>query len=108
MGIYNKTISASGFSSLPEDKYYNNYPNPPFNGNNNTNTGKCTLEYCGGHALNETYQWFGTTNNFINGNNSWFLRGGQYNTNSTTSMRFGYDSGRSLNTYGAHYVLAEN
>ena len=109
MGVYNKTISASGFSPLPEDKYYDNYPNPPFNGTYNTNAGKCTLVYCGGHALNETYQWFGaTTNNFTHGTNSWFLRGGKYNTSPTSSMRFGYDTGKSTGDYGALYVLVEN
>ena len=60
MGVYNKTIAISGFSSLPDEKYYNNY------------TGTSYI----GHALTETASWYSGSNIFVNSNNSWFGRGG--------------------------------
>ena len=60
MGVYNKTIAISGFSSLPDEKYYNNY------------TGTSYI----GHALTETASWYSGNNIFVNSSSSWFGRGG--------------------------------
>ena len=107
MGTYNNSNNYSGtygtyagFTSsnpLPDSKYYDNYPNPPFLGNINgtnvasdTNLALCTQEYCGGHALNEVltnYDWFDGTKvwyagidgfgtlSFATEQSPWFTRG---------------------------------
>ena len=62
MGVYNKTISNSGFSSLPDTKYYNNYTGSSYTG----------------HALTETEMWYSDNAYFVNSSNPWFIRGGNY------------------------------
>ena len=64
MGVYNKTISYSGFSSLPDIKYYNNY----------TGSG---YSYTG-HALTETKNWYSGYAGFVYKGYPWFVRGGNY------------------------------
>ena len=64
MGVYNKTISYSGFSSLPDIKYYNNY----------TGSG---YSYTG-HALTETKNWYSGYAGFVYKEYPWFERGGYY------------------------------
>ena len=64
MGVYNKTIKSSGFSSLPDEKYYNNYT---------------TSSYTG-HALTETKGWYGDSNNFITIGYPWLVRSYNYST----------------------------
>ena len=74
MGVYNKTIAISGFSSLPAEKYYNNY------------TGTSYI----GHALTETASWYSGNNIFVNSSNSWFGRGGgpDYTTKINNLFKF--------------------
>ena len=62
MGVYNKTISNSGFSSLPDTKYYNNYTGSSYTG----------------HALTETAGWYSDIPNFVGMGSPWFERGGVY------------------------------
>ena len=66
MGVYNKTIGNSGFSSLPDIKYYNNYAGTSYTG----------------HALTETAGWYSDTASFISEPYPWFIRGGNYNNGS--------------------------
>ena len=61
MGVYNKTIGSSGFASLPNEKYYNNY----------------TVTSYSGHALTETKNWYSDNADFVS-NVTWFDRGGSY------------------------------
>ena len=63
MGVYNKTIGSSGFSSLPDTKYYNNYSGSSYTG----------------HALTETKNWYSDYARFVNSSSPWFLRGGDCN-----------------------------
>ncbi|MEG2448084.1 MAG: hypothetical protein RSB45_03390 [Bacilli bacterium] len=65
MGTYNKTISASGFSVLPDIKYYENYT---------SSTG------IKGDATNAdgTNGWYQDINGFVNSTSPWFGRGGGY------------------------------
>ena len=63
MGVYNKTIGESGFSSLPDTKYYNNYTETSYTG----------------HALTETKNWYSDVASFIDTSYPWFGRGGNYN-----------------------------
>ena len=68
IGNYNNTAGSSGFTTFPESKYYDVY----------TTLAACTTETCGGHALNETYEWYRDKDYFVNFNVPWFLRGGYY------------------------------
>ncbi len=76
MGVYSNTISSSGFSSLPDTKYYNNYTGNSYQG----------------HALTETAGWYDVGYSFVEYYFSWFERGdhfadtmyaGVFNFNST-------------------------
>ena len=62
MGVYNKTIGDSGFSSLPDTKYYNNYKGTTYTG----------------HALTETKNWYSDSALFVEAGFPWFMRGGFY------------------------------
>ena len=60
MGVYDKNIDYSGFSSLPDSKYYNNYTESSYIG----------------HALTETQVWYGNGALFVDDDVSWIVRGG--------------------------------
>ena len=63
MGVYNKSIVKSGFSSLPDTKYYNNYTGTSYTG----------------HALTETQNWYSDYARFVYSLSPWFVRGGYFN-----------------------------
>ena len=67
---------------FPESKYYDLYLQTQFNETYDTNMNLCTLETCGGHALNETVGWYRDNADFVSPEDPWFLRGGSwiYNT----------------------------
>ena len=78
MGVYNKIIYQSGFSSLPNEKYYNNYTE---------------ISYTG-HALTETNGWYGDYNVFVNKNLPWLKRGSNNNNGVYAGIfSFSYDYG---------------
>ena len=90
MGVYNNTINSSGFSSLPDSKYYNNYT-----GNSYT-----------GHALTETAGWYGDLANFVNSSSSWFLRGGGFGNSTSAGMfSYHYEKGNSGIVQTSHFVI---
>ena len=68
MGNYNNIIGGSGFSTMPDSKYYDKY--------SITSVNSCTIDTCGGHALFETSGWSGGTENLVNSYNPWLMRGG--------------------------------
>ncbi len=116
MGTYNNSDSYSntysGFTSsnpLPDAKYYDNYANPPFDGTNSTDFTKCTLEYCGGHALNETKNWHSDYASIVISSTPWFMRGGNYG-NGSSAGAFGVISRNGSANYNgsARLVLVEN
>ena len=76
MGVYNRTISSSGFSSLPDTKYYNNYTGTSYTG----------------HALTETAGWYSDIVYFIESESSWVARGGDVTSSKSAGM-FGYTGG---------------
>jgi hypothetical protein len=87
MGNYDQTIGSSGFSTLPDAKYYNNYPSSIFTNNSSyTNNNQCTWATCGGHALHETktvqsvssynQSWGSDYSIFVDSSYPWFARGG--------------------------------
>ena len=57
MGTKNKTLTGTGFNSLPNEKYYNNYTTSSYQG----------------HALTETQGWYQDLYDF--GKPGWFMRG---------------------------------
>ena len=71
MGNYNKKVRFSGFGIMPDSKYYDNYTT----GDSLT---ACNGEICYGHALSETYYWYGYYNFFLNTDDSWITRGSSY------------------------------
>ena len=70
MGVYNNAKSSSGFNSLPDSKYYNNYT---------------TTEYQG-HALYGTKGWYYDGNDVLDTSKSWYARGGGYNSGATAGV----------------------
>ena len=62
MGVYNKTIGSSGFNSLPDEKYYNNY----------------TATSYSGHALTETQEWYWDSAGYVESSYPWYSRGGTF------------------------------
>ncbi len=70
MGVYNNAKSSSGFNSLPDSKYYNNY---------------ITTEYQG-HALYGTKGWYYDGNDVLDTIKSWYTRGGVYNSGATAGV----------------------
>ena len=90
MGVYNKAIGYSGFSSLPDTKYYNNYTGSSYTG----------------HALDETAGWYSDYAYFPNMSVSWFLRGGHYG-NSTIAGVFDFNRGNCQldSNYSSRFVI---
>ena len=83
MGVYNKTISGSGFISLPDAKYYNLYAETSYIG----------------HALTETQNWYSDDATFIDARIPWFRRGGAWSDSSYAGVfYFSHDSGNA--SYG--------
>ena len=66
MGLLADNIGNSGFSSLPNSKYYNNY----------TTTSYSYI----GHALTETAGWYNDYDYFVGKYTPWFERGGNFST----------------------------
>ena len=69
MGNYNNTIGGSGFTTLPDIKYYDLYTIASIR--------SCTIATCGGHAINETAFWYSDTLNFVSSNSPWLWCGGE-------------------------------
>ena len=97
MGNYNGTIGASGFSTMPDIKYYDNYPSSIFTGNYSTNFTFCTLATCGGHALNETRGWYSDSANFVSPGYSWFARSGLASFSTLAGAFYSYYYGGNAN-----------
>ena len=91
MGVYNKTIANSGFSSLPDSKYYNNYTGTSYTG----------------HALTETKNWYSDYADFVFTSYPWFLRDGNYGDGASAGVfGFGINDGNSYNSYSSRPVIS--
>ena len=92
MGVYNKTIGYSGFSSLPDTKYYNNYTGSSYTG----------------HALTETENWYRASADFVVSSYPWFKRGGFYNGSpgAVGVFYFYLSDGNSNGGYSSHLVIS--
>ena len=100
MGNYNNTIGSSGFTTLPDSKYYDNYTTT------NSLTA-CNGGICYGHGLSEVSNWYGDYDVFVNEGVPWFKRGGNCGSGSHVgSFSFSRDSGGSVNDdWAARSVL---
>ena len=91
MGVYNKTISNSGFSSLPDTKYYNNYTGSSYTG----------------HALTETKNWYSDHADFVNSSGPWFVRGGtDYSSTNAGVFSFSFIDGSSHSIRSSRLVIS--
>ena len=91
MGVYNKTISGSGFNNLPDSKYYNNYTTTSYQG----------------HALTETAGWYDNYNIVPSTSYPWFVRGGNYGNSGSGIFSF-YDYGPGTTAqpyYSSRFVI---
>ena len=90
MGVYNRTINKSGFSSFPDTKYYNNYTGTTYTG----------------HALTETAGWYSDIASFVESEFSWVGRGGG-STDSISAGVFGYTGGfgAAADIVSNHFVI---
>ena len=88
MGNYNNTISNSGFSSLPDSKYYDLYASTDV-----------TTEYKAGDATYETSGWYRDTAYFVYSSAPWFHRGGGCISTTVAGVFYGDN-----NHYGLAYT----
>ena len=92
MGVweYVDTIKSSGFSSLPDTKYYNNYTESSYTG----------------HALTETKNWYSDYASFVSSSLPWFVRGGFYNYGTNTGV-FSFNNciGNPTNDFSSRLVI---
>ena len=92
MGVYTNTISSSGFSSLPDTKYYNNYTSSSYTG----------------HALTETSGWYNDYLSFVTTSSSWMFRGGYYSdTTQAGVFQFNVGNGASQ-SFGSTRMVVTN
>ena len=90
MGVYTNTIGESGFSSLPDTKYYNNYTETSYTG----------------HALTETKNWYSDSADFVVSSYPWFVRGGFCSYDATAGVfNFHYGMGYPDNIYSSRLVI---
>ena len=95
----------SGFSStnpLPDAKYYDNYSSTQFANGYWTNYDACTLATCGGHALNETKNWYNDFDHFVLTEYVWASRGGDYGGGETAGI-FASHNSNGHTSYGATF-----
>ena len=107
MGNYNNTIGNSGFTTLPDSKYYDVYSSNIFTGTSTTNINFCTLATCGGHALNETAGWYSDSSRFVYSSSAWFHRGGYYNSSASGIFYFYYHSGTNVTSFSFRTCLSD-
>ena len=91
MGVYNNIIRYSGFSSLPDSKYYNNYTSTNYTG----------------HALTETAGWYIDIASFVESGPSWFMRGGRYSDSADAGVfSFSGSGGSSADVVSSRLVIS--
>ena len=99
MGNYNDTIGSSGFSAMPDSKYYDKYTTTDM-------LTACSGGICYGQSLSETNNWYSDTNVFVSSNSSWLLRGGRYIIDvGAGAFGYGDTSGGAVSYYGFRMVM---
>ena len=95
MGNYNNITASSGFSSFPDEKYYDLYTST------NASTG-----YKVGDATYETSGWYRDSAHFVNSSYPWFRRGGNYsNTTNAGVFNSSSNNGQAYTTYSARLFI---
>ena len=106
MGKYKNKIGSSGFTTLPDSKYYDVYSSDVFTGNYTTNISLCTLATCGGQALSETAAWYSDYPKFVYSSYVWFVRG-ERSTVGVYAGSFGFNFGTGgINNIGFRVSLS--
>ena len=91
MGVYNKTIGSSGFNSLPDEKYYNNYTGSSYTG----------------HALTETQEWYWDSAGYVESSYPWYSRGGMFVDSSSAGVfKFTQANGGRGENMSFHVVIS--
>ena len=99
MGNYNDTIGSSGFSAMPDSKYYDKYTTTDM-------LTACDGGICYGQSLSETNNWYSDTNVFVSSSSSWLLRGGRYIIDvGAGAFGYGDTSGGAVSFYGFRMVM---
>ena len=98
MGNYNNTKSSSGFTTLPDVKYYDLYTTT-------TISTACNGGPCYGHALSEVNNWYTDGNTFLNSSNVWIRRGGQSLNNTSGIFSFARTNGGSISNSSSRAVI---
>ncbi len=104
MGNYNDMVGNSGFTTMPESKYYDKYAS-------STANIACNGDVCFGHSLSETAGWYSDGQTMISAEYPWFGRGGHYSHNTNAGVfRFGttYDIGGAGGNYSFRLVMSPN
>src|SRR5574344_1015574 len=110
MANYAGTISSSGFSSMPAQKYWNKYTSE-------TLSSACNGSPCYGQAITETgtgsnngnYQWYNDGMFFVESSIPWAIRGDYASDASSTStgvFLFSYDNGGANPVYGVRASIS--
>ena len=101
MGNYNSTIGSSGFTTLPNSKYYDKYTI--------TSNTSCTIATCGGHALFETANWYSDNKYFVTSSPyTWFMRGGYFGDGASAgTYHSSYSNGSEYAIYAFRVVIAD-
>ena len=105
MGNYNDKIDSAGFSSMPEDKYYDKYTG--------TDSKSDFTKYHLGDATKETlktkstggYSWYGDYSYSVDFYYPWVLRGGVYFNDTTAGLFYFGIVGTYLDDYSFRVVL---
>ena len=98
---YNDTVGSSGFSTMPEAKYYDKYTSDDINT-------ACNGGECLSHALSETINWYGDFNNMINEEFPWLARGGHYSGNTDAGIFYqGRSDGNNNNAISFRLVMTK-
>ena len=102
MGNYNDTIGSSGFSAMPDSKYYDKYTTTDM-------LTACSGGICYGHGLSETYNWYGDYDTFISSDNPWLVRGGRYDDEKNADiLAFLNNNGGAGSAGGFRSVITSN
>ena len=100
MANYNNKLGNSGFTKMPNSKYYDLFTDSNFDT-------ACGSTICYGQALIETKKWYNDMTEFLSDNQQWLGRGGRsINRIDAGIFSTGYTNGRSgINYYGFRTTL---
>ena len=71
MGNYNDVVGSSGFTTMPESKYYDKYTN-------DNPSIACNGSECLSHALSEITDWYDDKIIMVNETYSWLVHSGHF------------------------------